>query len=318
MELYFAPMEGVTTYLYRRVHAEMFPGVARYYAPFLAPDGQGNCRKSSLRDILPENNRDVVLVPQILCNRPEAFLRAAGLLKEMGYEEVNLNAGCPSSTVVPKHKGAGMLLDLNSLDAFLNEIFSRCSLKISVKTRLGVESTAEFPTVLEIYNRYPVHQLIIHARDKAGMYRIRPDLEVFASALNDSRAPVCYNGNLFSPGDLQTVLDAAPGLSAAMLARGAVANPALFRQLQGGAPLAAEELADFLRRMEDAFLAAGLPERYALDRLKELWFYCVHMFPGSPKAAKAINKTRTLNDYHAAVDALLRSGSFTPCAAFRG
>ena len=318
MELYFAPMEGITTYLYRRIHAECFPGVDRYFAPFLAPDGQGNCRKSSLRDILPENNDGIDLVPQILCNRPEAFLRVSGLLGEMGYKEVNLNVGCPSSTVVPKHKGAGMLLDLNSLDAFLNEIFSRCPLKISVKTRLGMESTGEFPAILEIYNRYPIHQLIIHARDRAGMYKSRPELDVFAAAWKESRAPLCYNGNLFSPDDLSPVLAAAPSLPAAMLARGAVANPALFRRLRGGAPLRVEELAEFLRRLESAFLAAGLPERYALDRLKALWFYTIHMFPDSRKAAKAINKAQTLDEYASAVNTLLRSERFSPCAAFPG
>ena len=164
MELYFAPMEGITTYLYRRIHKEMFPGADRYYAPFLAPDGQGNCRKSSLRDILPENNMDINLVPQVLCNRAEAFLHVANLLADMGYQEVNLNVGCPSPTVVPKHKGAGMLRDLGTLDAFLEEVISRCPLRLSVKTRLGVESTAEFPAILEIYNRYPIHQLIIHAK----------------------------------------------------------------------------------------------------------------------------------------------------------
>ncbi len=317
MELYFAPMEGITTCLYRRIHAEIFPGTDRYYAPFLAPDGQGNCRSSSLRDILPENNADIDLVPQILCNRPEAFLRVARLLADMGYREVNLNVGCPSSTVVPKHKGAGMLLDLNSLDIFLAEVFSRCPLRISVKTRLGMESAAEFPAILEIYNRYPIHQLIIHARDRNGMYKSEPDLAAFAAAYRESRAPVCYNGNLFSPASLQTVLAAAPELNAAMLGRGAVTDPALFRRLRGGAPLCAEELAEFLRRLEAAFLSAGIPEHYALARLKEIWFYTIHMFPGSPKGAKAINKAQSLADYHAAADRLLQN-NFSPTAAFSG
>ena len=318
MELYFAPMEGVTTYLYRRLHAEMFPGADRYYAPFLAPDGQGNCRSNSLRDLLPENNRDIPLVPQILCNRAEAFLRVAKLLADMGYKEVNLNAGCPSSTVVPKHKGAGMLLDLNSLDSFLAEVFSRCPLRVSVKTRLGLESTAEFPAILEIYNRYPIHELIIHARDRAGMYKSKPDLDAFAAAHAHSRAPVCYNGNLFSTGAVDSLLATAPGLPAAMLGRGAVADPALFRQLRGGAPLSAEELVEFLDRLGSAFLESGLPERYTLARLKEIWYYTIHMFPGCPKGAKAINKAQTLSDYRSAVNTLLLQNSFSPSAAFSG
>ena len=123
MKLSFAPMEGVTGVSYRRIHSQMFPGADRYYAPFIAPDSQGNFRLKHLRDVLPDNNRGIALVPQILANSPEAFLSVAAQLKELGYDEVNLNAGCPSGTVVAKHKGAGMLSDLSSLDAFLSRVF---------------------------------------------------------------------------------------------------------------------------------------------------------------------------------------------------
>ena len=115
MLLDFAPMEGVTGCLYRQVHAACFPGAARYWAPFIAPDGAGRFRAASLRDILPENNRDLAVSRE---------------LAAMGYRELNLNAGCPSGTVVPKHKGAGMLADLQSLDAFMDEVFSRCELRV--------------------------------------------------------------------------------------------------------------------------------------------------------------------------------------------
>ena len=227
----FAPMEGVTSHSYRRVHAEMFPGVSRYYSPFIAPDGSGKYKASHLRDILPENNAGLDLVPQILCNRPEAFLAVARELAAMGYREVNLNAGCPSGTVVPKHKGAGMLADLRSLDDFLAEVFSRCELRVSVKTRMGLASTEEFPAILEIYNKYPLSELIIHARDREGMYKSTPDLKGFAAAFRQSRAPVCYNGNIFSPAAIDAAVQAVPGLERVMIGRGAAANPALFRHV---------------------------------------------------------------------------------------
>ena len=156
MILSFAPMEGVTGASYRRIHSEMFPGADRYYAPFIAPDSQGNFRLKHLRDVLPDSNRGISLVPQILANSPEAFLSVAGQLRELGYEEVNLNAGCPSGTVVAKHKGAGMLSDLNTLDAFLDRVFSAAPVSVSVKTRMGMNSTHEFPAILEVYKRYPL------------------------------------------------------------------------------------------------------------------------------------------------------------------
>ena len=140
MDFDFAPMEGVTSYLYRKEHAACFPGAARYFSPFIAPDTSGRFKGAALRDVLPEHNRDLTLVPQVLCNTPTAFLAVARELADLGYREVNLNAGCPSATVVPKHKGAGMLTDLRSLDDFLAEVYARCPIKVSVKTRIDRKS----------------------------------------------------------------------------------------------------------------------------------------------------------------------------------
>ena len=312
----FAPMEGVTTAVFRQVHARCFPGVDRYYAPFLAPDGSGKYRLGSRRDILPENNRDIPLVPQVLCNRAEPFLAVARELGEMGYREVNLNLGCPSATVVPKHKGAGLLQDLNFLDDLLAELFSRCELQISVKTRLGLESTAEFPAILEVYNRYPIRELIIHARDRAGMYRSQPDLDAFAAAFAASRAPVCYNGNVFSPADRDRVCAAAEGLSRIMLGRGAVTNPALFRVLRGGRALEQAELLDFLTRLESAYTASGLGDHYTLGRMKECWHYVNHMFPDCDRALRQIQKAQNLADYRDAVTQLFARQALDPDAVF--
>ena len=318
MLLDFAPMEGVTGCLYRQVHAACFPGAARYWAPFIAPDGAGRFRAAALRDILPENNRDITLVPQLLCNTAEAFLAVSRELGAMGYRELNLNAGCPSGTVVPKHKGAGMLADLQSLDAFLDEVFSRCELRVSVKTRLGLASTAEFPAILEVYNRYPLCELVVHARDRAGMYKSPVDLPAFAAAFPVSRAPLRYNGNVVDRASYEKVMSTIPGLERMMIGRGAAADPALFRLLSGGAPLEAAELRDFLDRLLSAFLNAGLGERFALSRLKELWYYLIWKFPGAQRQAKAINKARTPGDYRAAVQALFASGLYDPAAAFHG
>ena len=318
MKLYYAPMEGVTSCLYRRVHAQMFPGLDRYYAPFLAPDAAGNCRARELRELLPERNRDLTVIPQLLCSKPAAFLSAAEQLREMGYRQVNLNAGCPSGTVVPKHKGAGMLGDLEALDAFLDEVFSRCPMEISVKTRLGLERTEEFDAILEVYNRYPLAELIIHARDRAGMYKSLPDHAAFSRAFQNSRCPVCYNGNLFTPGDLRAVAGENPGLDRFMLGRGAAADPALHRRILGGEALTLPELWEFLARLRQGMLADGVSERHCLARLKELWYYVIALFPDARRGGKAINKAQNLSDYRQAVEDLFRDGGFDPYTGFRG
>lgn len=318
MQMSFAPMEGITSACFRRIHAACFPGADRYYAPFLAPDGSGKVKNAALRELYPENNVGIDLVPQILCNGAEAFLGLAKELQAMGYGEVNLNVGCPSATVVPKHKGAGMLLDLHSLDGFFDRVFSACPLRISVKTRLGLESAAEFPVILELYNKYPLSELIIHARDRKGLYQSTPDLGAFAAAYPQSRAPVCYNGNVLDCSGFETVLAAVPGLERVMCGRGAAANPALFRVLRGGKTPELGELRFFLDRLCAAYEEDGLPPYYLLGRMKELWYYVNHMFPGTQRELKQLNKARSLSDYHTAVEAIFASGRFDPGAAFPG
>ena len=315
MELSFAPMEGITYSAYRRIHAELFPGAGRYYAPFIAPDSAGHFKAGNLRDVLPENNGGVRLVPQLLCSAAAPFLAVAEELGDLGYTEVNLNAGCPSGTVVAKRKGAGMLGEPERLDACLEEIFARCPLRVSVKTRLGLHSPDEFPAILDVYRKYPLSRLIVHVRVRDGMYKSPPDIGAFAAVLN-CPFPVEYNGNIFSLGDFTSITVRYPSLNAVMIGRGAVANPALFRQLKGGEKLRAEELRIFHDRLLEEYLSAGLAPHYAVSRMKELWYYQLCLFPGSDKMGKAILKTRYLPDYRAAVAALFAQCSLNPEAVF--
>lgn len=312
MRLYFAPMEGITTHIYRRVHARLFGGADRYYAPFIAPDGSGNFRASSARDILPANNAGIALVPQLLCSRAEPFLAVARQLADMGYKEINLNLGCPSGTVVSKHKGSGAFADLGSLDDMLADIFARSPVAVSVKTRMGLESVDEFGAILNIYNKYPIAELTIHARARSGMYKAPVDSAAFMAAARSSRATVCYNGNIFRPEDI----NATPGIERFMLGRGAVMNPALFRELRGGAALCRDELREFHDTLLDAYLSYGLDARAATSRMKELWFYMDGLFPHSEREIKALNKSKSLDDYRAAASMIFSGCEFDSTARF--
>lgn len=317
MIFYLAPMEGLTGYVFRNIVNRRFPGITKYYSPFISPDGSGKFKAGSMRDIQPENNRDLELVPQVLCNAPEQFIGAAKLFGEMGYSEVNLNAGCPSGTVVPKHKGAGMLGDIQWLDNFLEEIFSHTELKISVKTRLGVDDSEHFPQILEVYNKYPIHELTVHARNRAGQYKSPVDLQAFKYATEHSKNPVCYNGNIFSAAELNKLTETAP-CEKVMVGRGVCANPALVRQFNGGNGLEKAELRDFLDELTDGLLASGLSEHFALARIKELWYYMQDMFPGGEKNIKQLKRSKYISDYNSALDALFAENYFNPNAKFRG
>ena len=319
MEFLFAPMEGVTYSVYRTLHNEMFPGAAEYYTPFIAPDGDGSFKPKHLRELTADSDAGVRVIPQIIANRPEPFNITAMKLADIGFPEANLNAGCPSPTVFKKHKGSGMLADLSSLEAFLDGVFSaaeREGRKVSIKTRMGVHGTDEFGEILSLYRRYPLSRLIIHARDRDGLYSSVPDVSGFSAALMDSPFPVVYNGNVFSPNDYESLLSAVPELSDVMVGRGAIANPALIRVLSGGPALEASELRKFHDALTDAYLSGGLSEHFTLERMKQLWYFMIHMFPDSKKEHKAILKANSVSDYRSAVSALFASGKFDCSAHF--
>ena len=309
-EYLFAPMEGITLSRFRQIHNGMFPGAAEYYTPFIAPDSHGGFRPKYLRE-LTADCEELRVIPQLLVNNADAFCLTAERLYELGFRVINLNAGCPSGTVFSKHKGAGLLRDLPGLDALLERIFDhaeKTGYRISVKTRMGVQGTDEFPAILEIYEKYPIEKLIVHARCRDDFYRGRADLEGFAAAAAACPLPLVYNGDIAAAEDLRRLEAAAPRVESVMIGRAAVANPALFRVLRGGGALRREELRLFHDRLAEAWLADGLSPAFTVERMKTLWSYMQALFPESGREMKAIMKSRTMDSYRAAVGVLFGTG----------
>lgn len=232
MKFYVAPLEGVTGYIYRNALEKYFPGADRYFTPFIVPDQKHPLRAKELRDILPENNHVKDLIPQILTNDADRFGEAAKALQSYGYREINLNLGCPSGTVTARKKGAGFLAYPEELDRFLDRIFSENDVRISVKTRIGMKDPMEGFRLLEIYNQYPLSELIIHPRTREEFYKGEPHLDIYEQLAEASRAPVCYNGNLLTRRDYEEFHAAFPRAECVMLGRGVIADPGLIGRLK--------------------------------------------------------------------------------------
>lgn len=226
-----APLEGITGYIYRNTLDRYFPGADRYYTPFIVPDQNHPLRSKELRDILPENNQVKQLIPQIMTNDAQRFKEAADALLEYGYQEVNLNLGCPSGTVTARKKGAGFLSVPDELDRFLDRIFSENKVRISIKTRIGMSQPEEAFRLMEIYNQYPMSELIIHPRTREEFYRGMPHLLLYGELFAMSRMPVCYNGNLLTKQDYELFRSRFPETQYVMLGRGALADPGLIGRL---------------------------------------------------------------------------------------
>lgn len=304
MKIYLAPLEGITGWIYRSAVHECFGGFDKYFIPFIRPNQKGHFSAREKKDILPEHNKGMQAVPQILTNCSEDFLYTADKLKEYGYEEINLNLGCPSKTVVTKGRGSGFLSDPDKLDRFLEAVFDRCPLKVSVKTRLGMEDAEEFHTLLGIYNRYPLEELIIHPRVQKDFYKNTPNLEVFGEALLKSRASVCYNGDITSVSDYCKLKDRFPDLECIMTGRGVLADPSLARQLRGGRGLDKGELRRFHDIVYEGYCREMSGDRTILYKMKELWFYLAGVFSDSKRYAKKIKKAERCTVYEQTIEEL--------------
>ena len=190
MEIYLAPLEGITNNIYRESQHTYFGGIDKYFTPFIAPNEQGILNTKVTRDILPENNKGMNLVPQILTNSADGFIVMCKTLEQYGYTEFNLNLGCPSGTVVSKGRGSGFLAYPDELDKFLDEIY-KSDYNISIKTRIGKESPEEFYRLLEIYNQYPLTELIIHPRTRKDMYKNTPNWDMYKYAIENTKHKLC-------------------------------------------------------------------------------------------------------------------------------
>lgn len=298
MKYYFAPMEGITTHVFRAVHSRRFPGADRYYTPFFSPTSDHLFTPREQRELTPETPCAAPVVPQILSKCAADIVWAAEGLQDMGYTVFNLNLGCPSATVTAKGKGAGLLQKPDALDTLLADVFAASPIAVSLKSRIGYLAPEEFPRLLSIYRQYDAQELILHPRTRKEMYSGAVHMDAFALAAAGSPFPVVYNGDLFTAEDIRAFEAAHPETEAVMLGRGAAASR--------------EELRQFHEELYEAY-RAELGGVNAMRKMKELWHYLSSLFIGADELAKKIARTKDVckfNDYvsEALSNLPLRSG----------
>lgn len=324
MKLYFAPLDGVTGFIYRNAFAEFFGGPDKYFAPFISPCHNPKLKGREIKDLLPENNsKKVNLVPQIMANNAEYFIKGARQIADMGYKEVNLNAGCPSGTVVPKGRGAGFLKDTYLMEKFFDEVFCKLDMKISVKTRIGVTDVSEFEEIMQVYNKFPFEEVIVHPRTRVQLYKGEPDMEAFDYAYQVSKNPLCFNGNIFTIEDYEKIVSRY-NINSVMLGRGLLRNPYLVNEIKSKEEDQVNESfvknstcsrennyersvsKDIIRAFHDKLYADFMEEmssdKHLLNKMIEMWNYLSFLSKDPHKCAKLIRKAQSVFKYEKAVN----------------
>ena len=333
MKIYFAPLEGITGYIYRNAFHQNFGSADKYFTPFLSPGEKKKLSTKEKNDILLAHNEGMYAVPQLMSKNAQDVVRACEVLRDYGYEEVNINIGCPSGTVVNKGRGAGMLANLESLNSFLDEVFTNTDMSISIKTRIGMERMEEWQEILKVYNQYSLKELIVHPRLRKDFYNGTPSYEAFGYAMQQSKNPLCYNGDINTLQDYMQIKERFSNLEQVMIGRGFLRNPFLLQQLQNyekqwntgvanyeerqeiqdekvnGSmqPIQIEQLRNFHTMLLQGYKDCMSGETPVLFKMKELWFYMQNLFPQDEKLYKKIRKAKSLSEYESIVkNALLK------------
>ena len=301
MQISLAPMEGITTYIYRNAINRHFGGIDTFYTPFLTAS---HIKGREMRDVNPDNNEVSNLIPQILTNDAELFLTIARQLEALGYKKVNLNLGCPSGTVTAKGRGAGFLDQPDDLDEFLDEIYSKCPIEITVKTRIGMCFLSEWEDIAAVYKKYPIKTLVIHPRVGKELYKGSAHIDIYKEMVEMLSADMpdtefIYNGDIDSVEKLEEISKEIDVSSGIMIGRGLIADPSLAYQINNGSR--PEDFKERFKSFHEELLTNYQTEMsyddQVVKKMKELWSYLGKGLGVSDKSLKELLKVKNLSSY---------------------
>lgn len=313
MNLYLAPIQGMTMACYRNAFARIFGGIDAYYTPFIATAEMKKVSHLLLKDLLPErNDPKVKIIPQLLSNNGTDFSSFASAIVDMGYNEINWNIGCPYPMVTTKKKGSGILPHPDMIKKFLDIACADKSYTVTVKMRLGLEDPEDGMRVIEVLNRYPLGGVTIHARTGIQMYTGTVDLNSFETLACACKHEVTYNGDIFTYADFKRVSLRFPLIKSFMLGRGALRDPFLPSAIKGQLIPSTDKI-NMIRQFHDEiynyYKNTLSGDKHLCDKMKEFWMYMSTHTDKDGKLMKKIKKCNTSADYLETVNQVLHSSS---------
>lgn len=285
--------------MFREAFAEIFNSVDKYFSPFIQIKNNNFQRPSQFKDILPEHCQYHNAVPQYIGNKPDEIQFLCSKLSELSITELNLNMGCPYPMVTNKKQGAGILPHPDLIDKLL-ETACLSGLKISVKCRLGLRDNNDTLRLTNIFNQYPLTEIIIHPRTGSQMYKGTCDRTTFNEIVSRLTIPFGYNGDITSIAEYQKITAEITGPGSISLGRGLLRNPFLAGEIKGTS-FTTTQKKEMLFRFHTKLLNLSLErfsdERQAILHLYEFWTYFHQQFDNGQKVLKSIKKAKNLIAY---------------------
>lgn len=298
----FAPLQGYTDAIYRTIHNKVFGGINSYYSPFIRLE-KGEVRQKDIKDILPENNENINLVPQIIVNSNEEFLKLTESVSNLGYKRIDINMGCPFPLQTKKGRGAALLQNTKHLEDIVESINSINDIDFSIKMRLGMDSAEDAKGALEIINKAKLHHITIHPRIAKQQYKGEIDYQTFDYIYQNCLHPIIYNGDILSQEDIYNIINIYPKIEGIMIGRGLLAKPYLAMELNKTIRLSVSERLSMIMKLHDAiydhYSSVMQGEHQLLLKMKTFWEYLDEEIGKKPY--KAIKKSVNIKKYELAI-----------------
>ena len=308
LKIHFAPIQGQTDYIYRQLHNAVAGGIDCYYTPFVRLE-KNNLRNKDLRDILKENNQNIKVIPQIICNGKEEFCRLCDLVEAQGWNEIDINIGCPFPMQVHAKRGAGLLPHPELIEEIIKEIEQRKEVNFSIKMRSGLNNINEGKQIITMLNDVPIKQITIHPRLGIQQYKGVANHEVFKELAKLSQKPLIYNGDITTPEEIEILEQHFPNLAGVMIGRGLLSRPSLAKEYKEKRELSSKEQLSILLKIHDKIFAY-IQQHYQgdsqiLSRMQSFWEYAII----DKKIFKRITKCGSLRNYREAIVMLDRDNA---------
>jgi len=310
LTLISSPLQGFTDYRFRNAFNKHFGGIDYFYAPYIRLSGEQEIKASYKRDILPENNAALTVIPQVMCKDADDLLLVAEFVKDLGYHELNWNLGCPYPMVSKKGLGAGLIKDKETIVKILEFVSARSDIEISIKMRLGNESPEEGEQLLPLLDEFPIKHIIIHPRLGTQQYKGHVDLTAFERCLQLSKHPIIYNGDINSVATYRKLQERFPYMQTWVLGRGIISDPFLPSMIKNNSleyPANANEIFSKFHdtlMQENSLALSG--DKHLLLKMATYWEYFALLFTNAHKCHKKIKKAQSLRAYEIAVNEIIR------------
>ncbi len=307
-----SPLQGFTDFRFRNAFHRYFGGIDTFYSPYIKLNGKLVIKGSYERDILPENNTTLEVIPQIITNDAEEFLFVTKYVQQLGYKELNWNLGCPYPMVAKCGMGSGLISNTSQIEHILKRVHNETDIIVSMKMRMGYENPTEILDVFPILEQYPIKNIAIHARIGKQLYKGGVDLDSFQKCLDTSKQKIYYNGDITSVEKFRLMQERFPSIDHWMIGRGLIGDPFLPSMIKNNTTEYPknkleifEAFHDTIYQEYDAYLSGPTPIRM---KMLGFWEYFSESFSNPQKTFKKIKKAGNSKNYEIAVKEIFKNG----------